>query len=72
MSRLTKKIDLQEFGSAYIISSAFISEIPNKFLDKDYVGEAPNKLGVLEDLMEKYSIDDLNELDIILNNYRRK
>lgn len=52
MKRLTKKIDLQEFGSAYIISSAFISEIPNKFLDKDYVGEAPNKLGQLEDTFE--------------------
>lgn len=54
MRRITKKIDLQEFGSTYIVSSAFINEIPNIFLDKDYVGEAPNKLGKIEDLEEKY------------------
>lgn len=50
MSRLTKKIEDLEF---YKVSSAFINEIPNQFLDKDYVGEAINKLGKLEDLEEK-------------------
>lgn len=66
MRRLTKKIDLQEFGSSYIISSAFINEIPNIFLDKDYVGEAPNKLGQLEDLLQSYNVEDLEELDKLL------
>lgn len=50
MSRLTKRIEDLDF---YKISSAYIDEIPNQFLDKDYVGEAINKLGKLEDLEEE-------------------
>lgn len=53
MSRLTKKIEDLDF---YKISSAYINEIPNQFLDKDYVGEAINKLGKLENLEEHYGV----------------
>lgn len=66
MNRLTKKIEDLDF---YKISSAYINEIPNLFLDKDYVGEAINKLGKLETLLENYNIDTLEELELILGKY---
>lgn len=65
MSRLTKKIEDLDF---YKISSAYIDEIPNQFLDKDYVGEAINKLGKLEDLEEKYDLP-LDVLVTLLDHY---
>lgn len=34
-----------------------------------YVSEIMNKLGQLEDLMEKYNIDNLTDLEIALNYY---
>lgn len=34
-----------------------------------YVSEIMNKLGQLEDLMEKYEINDLTDLEIALNYY---
>ena len=40
-------------------------------LDITYMGEVKmvTKLGILEDMMEKYLIEDLDELDRILKNY---
>lgn len=34
-----------------------------------YVSEIMNKLGQLEDIMEKYEINDLTDLEIALNYY---
>ena len=68
MSRLTKKIEDFKF---YTLPMVFVSELPDPIYGKQYCGEAINKLGKLEDLMEKYNIEDINEVDTILNNYRK-
>lgn len=63
MKRLTEK---NEFG--YILH---IKPVDNSIGDEiAIVGETANKLGELEDLMEKYHIEDLEALDdALLENY---
>ena len=55
-----------------------MSRLTKKLDEGFYVSNAPctddlkNKLGKLEDLMEKYKIDDLVDLEIVLDYYEHR
>lgn len=59
MSRLTKKIENPQYMKDYDILVAH-----------DY--HLYNKLGKIEDLMEKYNIEDLTDLEIALDYYNHR
>ena len=60
---------LTEKDISYITSGANVIEIPDIVEGHKYAGQAIIKLGQLEDLLDKYKISDINELDLILNAY---
>ena len=63
MDRLTGKIKEYE---VYFTSSACISEIPDMIYGKKYCGSAIFRLGVIEDILEKYNIDSYQRLEQLI------
>ena len=71
MNRLTYKLD-KPIKTKYL--NYEYHKIPDYDIDRDNFGRISydiifNKLGKLEDLLEKYEIEDLVELEIALDQY---
>lgn len=77
MERLTTKIDNKyqlsdefDYGGKYMVGYTLAGECGNEEYDEypDY-SIAFNKLGQFEDIMEKYNIESIEELEKVLSNH---
>ena len=62
MNRLTRKVEYE--GETF-----YSSPIGTKYDDLDQLIDVYNKLGKIEDLLEKYNVNELGELEMILDYY---